>query len=343
MSKKLRMAIVGCGSIACGAHASNYDKIDNIEIVAVCDIKPERTALIKSKYPSCANAWETADYMDIANDPTIDAVDICTPNYLHAPITIAMLNSGKHVLTEKPDAMTVAEVTAMKEAAEKNGKVLMAMRNNRFTPAALHAVQAIANGDYGKFYSGRCGWIRRRGVPGDGTWFTDKSKSGGGPLIDLGVHMIDLSMYLMGFPKPVAVSGATFREFAGKCSKGGVFDVEDLAMGFIKFDNGACLQLEFSWASNIADEVRFVELRGDKVGIKIENDSLHVYGERYGSTYDEHPKPRGDYGHAVAIRHFADVILNGAEPVFTPDQGVDMIKILNAIYESARTGKEIEL
>ncbi len=343
MSKKLRMAIIGCGGIACGAHASNYDNIDDIEIVAVCDIKPERMELIKSKYKSCADAWTTEDYMDIVNCPDIEAVDICTPNYLHAPIAIAALNAGKHVLTEKPDAMTVAEVEAMKESSEKNGKVLMAMRNNRFTPAAIYARKAIANDEYGRFYAGRCGWIRRRGVPGDGSWFADKSKSGGGPLIDLGVHMIDLAIFLMGNPKPVSVSGSTFREIAGKNEKGGLFDVEDLAMGFIKFNNGACLHIDFSWATNIEKDTRFVELRGTKAGIRIENDELSVHGEKYGAAYDEHPRPRGEYGHCVAIRHFADVVLNGAEPIFVPQQGVDMIKILNAIYESAETGKEVLL
>lgn len=343
MSRKLRMAIVGCGNIALHAHASNYENIDNIEIVALCDIKPERTALIKTKYKCCANAWETVDYNDIVNCSDIDAVDICTPNYLHAPIAVAMLNSGKHVLTEKPDAMTVAEVSAMKEAAEKNGRVLMAMRNNRFIPAVIYAKKAIADGEYGEFYAGRCGWIRRRGVPGDGSWFADKSKSGGGPLIDLGVHMIDLAIYLMGNPTPVSVSGSTFREIAGKNENGGVFDVEDLAMGFIKFDNGACLHIDFSWATNIQCDNRFVELRGTKAGIKIENDELSVFGEKHGSQYDEYPRPRGEYGHCVAIRHFADVVLNGTEPIFTPAQGVNMIKILNGIYESAETGKEVLL
>lgn len=343
MSKKLKMAIIGCGGIANGAHASNYEVIDNIEIVALCDIIPERTATMKAKYKCCANAWECTDYMDIVNSPDVEAVDICTPNYLHAPIAIAALNAGKHVLTEKPDAMTVAEVEAMKEASERNGRVLMAMRNNRFTPAARYVKNAIADDEYGRFYAGRCGWVRRRGVPGDGSWFADKSKSGGGPLIDLGVHMIDLAIYLMGSPKPVAVSGSIFREIAGKNEKGGLFDVEDLAMGFIKFDNGACLHIDFSWATNTSHESRFVELRGTKAGILIENDELSVYTEKYGALVDERPRPRGEYGHCSAIRHFADVVLNGAEPVFVPQQGVDMIKILNAIYESAETGKEVLL
>ena len=144
----------------------------------------------------------------------------------------------------------------MKEAADRNGKVLMAMRNNRFIPASIYAKKAIANGEFGHFYAGRCGWIRRRGVPGDGSWFSDKSKSGGGPLIDLGVHMIDLAIYLMGNPKPVSVSGSTFQGIVDPAKKEFVFDVEDLAMGFIKFDNGACLQLGIGGIPNaVADSL----------------------------------------------------------------------------------------
>ena len=342
MSKKLRLAIIGCGSIAMHAHASNYEKMDDVEIVALCDINPERTALFKGKYQCCKNAWETVDYKDIAKCADIDAVDICTPNYLHSVIAIEMLNAGKHVMTEKPDAMTADEVVAMKDAADKNGKVLMAMRNNRFLPASIYAKKSIENGEYGEFYAGRCGWIRRRGVPGDGSWFSNKKLSGGGPLIDLGVHMIDLAIYLMGSPKPVAVSGSTFRRIT-ESKPEFIFDVEELAMGFIKFDNGACLQIDFSWATNIPQETRFVELRGEKAGIMIENDVLSVHGHKNGQEFNEHVNARGEYGHFTALRHFIDVVLNGAEPIFTPDQGIEMIKILNALYESAETGKEVVL
>lgn len=341
MANKLRMAIIGCGGIAFGAHASNYENIDNIEIVAVCDIDPERTTLIKTKYKCCENAYVTADYMDIAKDPDVDAVDICTPNYLHSIIAIEMLNAGKHVLTEKPDAMTVAEVVAMKEAAEKNDRVLMAMRNNRFTPAAIHLKQMIDNGEMGEIYNARCAWVRHRGVPKPGSWFAKKAESGGGPLIDLGVHMIDLAIYLMGNPTPVSVTGMTFNKFNN--DKEYTFDVEDMATGFIRFDNGATLALEFSWESNVMKDSRYVELRGRKAGAMIEDDDLKLLTEKYGTLCDEHPRPRGRYGHDNAIRHFANVVLNDAEPIFIPEQGVNMIKILNAIYESAETGKEVIL
>lgn len=356
MDKKIKVAIIGCGGIANHAHLPNYEGLKDVEIVALCDIKPERCERAKEKFDCCKDAKVVADYMDIVNDPTIEAIDICTPNYLHSIIAVAALNAGKHVLTEKPDAINVEEVTKMKNAADKSGKVLMAIRNNRFMLPSVYAKKAIDRGDFGEIYAGRCGWIRRRGIPGKGGWFTTKAQSGGGPLIDLGVHMIDLAMYMMGNPTPVSVTGSIYNKFAdnkadadskeakfGDTNANGTFDVEDLAIGFIKFDNGASLQIEFSWASNIERESKFLELRGSKAGLKMDNDELSIFGERDGALYDEHPMFRGFAGHAGAIRHFYDVVLYGAEPIFVPQQGVNMIKILSAIYESAKTGKEVSL
>jgi predicted dehydrogenase len=207
----------------------------------------------------------------------------------------------------------------------------------------------------GEIYAGRCGWQRRRGIPGKGGWFTTKAQSGGGPLIDLGVHMIDLAMWLMGNPTPVAVSGCTFCKFAdtdvsdsvnskfGDKVEDGTFDVEDLAMGFIRFDNGACLQIEFSWASNVEKEQNFVELRGTKAGASWPN--LKIFGEEYGSTMDLIPavQPKEFNGHGRNLEHFVDVLQGRAEPAFVPQQGVNMIGILTAMYESAEKGCEVRL
>ena len=203
----------------------------------------------------------------------------------------------------------------------------------------------------------RCGWVRRRGIPGRGGWFTTKAQSGGGPLIDLGVHMIDLTMYLMGNPTPVSVVGCTYNKFAnaeeisdsknsdfGDSVSGGTFDVEDLAMGFIKFDNGACMQIEFSWASNIEKENAFTELRGSKSGACLDWSGLKIFTEEFGKTVDYIPNIKETMPqHAGNLKHFVDVVLNGAEPDFVPQQGVNMIKILEAFYKSAETGKEILL
>ena len=351
--KKLKLAIIGCGGISKGAHVPAYEKMDNVEIVATCDIIKSRAEEVAEKFG--AVAYE--DYREVLKLDDVEAVDICTPNYLHSEIAIAALEAGKHAFCEKPDAVSVEKVLEMKAASEKAGKTLMIMRNNRFLPSSRFMKNYIEDGKAGMLYAGRCGWKRRRGIPGKGGWFTTKEQSGGGPLIDLGVHMIDLAMWLMGNPTPVAVSGSTFCKFAegsevadsvhsafGDAKEDGIFDVEDLAMGFIKFDNGACLQIEFSWASNIEKEHNFVEISGDKAGFSWMNGELKIFGEENGSLVDVAPKFTEDAGgHANNINHFVDVVLNGADPNFVPQQGVNMIKILQAIYQSAETGKEVIL
>lgn len=357
MSKKLRIGLIGAGGIATRMHMPGYAKMDNVEIVAICDIIPERAKALAEAY-NVPLTFE--NYMDVINLPDLDAIDICTPNYLHSIIAVAALEKGLNVFCEKPDAVSVEEAEKMKAAAEKSGKVLMVMRNNRYMPISSFLKKYIDAGKMGEIYAARCGWQRRRGIPGKGGWFTTKEQSGGGPLIDLGVHMIDLSMWLMGNPKPVAVSGCTYCKFAdndvvdsvhssfGDKQTGGTFDVEDLAMGFIRFDNGACLQIEFSWASNISHERRFFELRGSKAGAKWSSDdnTLGIFEEEFGQTVDYMPKIDNDGGiqiHEANLRHFADVLLNGAEPMFVPQQGLNMVKILEAIYKSAETGKEVQL
>jgi len=357
MDKKLKIGVIGAGGIATHAHMPGYSRMDNVEIVAICDIKVEKAKLLAEKY-GIPQVFE--DYHDLFNVPGLEAIDICTPNYLHSIIAVEALERGLHVFCEKPDAVNAAESEKMKAAAEKSGKTLMVMRNNRYMPVSSFTKKFIADGKMGDIYAARCGWQRRRGIPGKGGWFTTKAQSGGGPLIDLGVHMIDLTMWLMGNPKPVAVTGCTYSKFAdtdvsdspeskfGEKAAAGTFDVEDLAMGFIRFDNGACLQIEFSWASNIAAEQRFFELRGSKAGAKWTSltNELAIYGEEYGSTMDYLPKidnTKGVQIHEANLRHFADVVLNGAEPMFVPQQGVNMVKILEAIYKSAETGKEVQL
>ena len=358
MNKKYKVGLIGLGGIAKGAHMSSYQRMDNVEVAAICDIVPEKIEFFKEKYNLPDDIPAFTDYHDLLNVEGLDYVDICTPNYLHSIIAVEALNKGLNVFTEKPDAVSVEEVTKMKDAAEASGKTLMAMRNNRHRNTAKYLKQYIADGKMGDIYCGRCGWIRRRGIPGKGGWFTTKEQSGGGPLIDLGVHMIDLAIWLMGNPAPVAVSGCTYTKFAssdisdsvnssfGEKKANGTFDVEDLAMGFIRFDNGACLQIEFSWASNIESEENFVELRGTKSGAKISNtDGLKIFSEEYGQLTNLKPLAddmKGIPQHEANLRHFLDV-LGGATPDFLPIQGVNMIKILEAMYESAKVGHEIKL
>jgi len=357
MDRKLKVAVIGAGGIATGAHMPGYANMDNVEVVAICDIKIEKAKKLAEKY-HVPQVFE--NYEDVFEIPGLDAVDICTPNYLHSVIAVAALEKGLHVFSEKPDAVSAAEAQKMKDAADKSGKVLMVMRNNRYMLTSAFLKKYIEEGRMGEIYAARCGWQRRRGIPGKGGWFTTKAQSGGGPLIDLGVHMIDLTMWLMGNPKPVAVTGCTYMKFAdtdtsdsvnssfGEKQDSGTFDVEDLAMGFIRFENGSCLQIEFSWASNIEKEQRFFELRGTKSGASWcdTDNKLKIFEEEYGSTVDYLPNVDNNKGiqqHEANLRHFADVILNGTKPMFVPQQGLNMVKILEAIYESAKTGREVLL
>jgi predicted dehydrogenase len=323
----------------------------------MCDIVPSKALKLAPDWGVPATRV-FADYHDVLALDDVDAVDICTPNLYHSEIAVAALEAGKHVFCEKPDAVSPEKAQAMADAAAASGKTLMVMRNNRFRPEAQFVKRLADEGQLGDMYAGRCGWIRRRGIPGKGGWFTTKELSGGGPLIDLGVHMIDLAIYLMGNPRPVAVSGATYCKFAetdasdsvhsdfGEKKADGTFDVEDLAMGLIRFGNGATLQVECSWASNIGTESNFVELRGSKGGCKIASDSPPmVFTEMAGVPVDIVPRlSKSALGeHGKNLYHFVDVVLRGAEPIFLPVQGVNMIRILAALYESADTGKEVRL
>jgi predicted dehydrogenase len=352
MNKKL--GIIGAGSGFKHKHADAWLAHPEIELAAVYDAVEQ-------------NAVETAERFDIPHiyssyhellaREDIDIIDICTPNVFHSEIAIAAMESGKHVLCEKPDAVNPQEAKRMAEAAGKTGKTLMVMRNNRFSPAARFLKKYIEEGHMGEIYAGRCGWIRRRGIPGRGGWFTNKALSGGGPLIDLGVHYIDLAMWLMGDPKPMSVVGAAYQKLAGSThylstglenrirDEGGIFDVEDLANGYIRFEHGETLQIEFGWAANIEEETNFLELRGTKAGFELKNGKLKLFGELAGALCDIVPLlPQATISnHAANINHFVDVVQSRCEPIFKPEHGVQMINVLNAIYESSRLDAEVKI
>ncbi|WP_168122354.1 Gfo/Idh/MocA family oxidoreductase [Paenibacillus sp. HB172176] len=354
MIVKLKIGIVGTGGIFRGAHAPLLANHPEIEIVAACDSDEAKAKKIAEQF-SIPNVY--TDYKELLRKhPELDFIDICTPNLYHSEIAVAALEAGMHVFCEKPDAINPVEAEKMAAAAEKSGKLLMTMRNNRFRPAVQFLKQYVEGGHAGEIYTGRCGWVRRRGIPGKGGWFTTKELSGGGPLIDLGVHFIDVAIWLMGNPRPVSVVGAAYTKFAessisdsvhsgfGEKKDEGTFDVEDLATGFIRFDNGATLQVEFSWASNVETETNFVELRGTKAGFSFDKGELKLFSEIEGTLCDIVPKLKKDHhGHSDYLQHFIDCVQGRDMPIMQPIDGVHMIKLLSALYESARTGDEVKL
>ena len=353
--EKIRVGVIGCGGIANGKHLPALKNVKEVEMVAFCDIIEERAVEAAKKYGT-PDAKVYTDYKELLKDESIVTVHVCTPNRSHSFISIDAMEAGKHVMCEKPMAKTYAEAKAMYETSVRTGKLLTIGYQSRWRDDALYLKQCCENGELGDVYYARAIALRRRAVP---TWgvFLNEYEQGGGPLIDLGVHMIDLAIWLMGSPKPVTVTGSTYCKFAdsdtsdsvnsdfGDKVSGGTFDVEDLAMGTIRFDNGAQLQIEFSWASNIKQENRFVELRGTKSGLTWRDGDVEVFTEMHGQGCDIHPsnlQPEKKE-HVLNLINFYDVVIDGKEPVFKPQQGIDMIKILCAIYKSAETGREVVL
>jgi predicted dehydrogenase len=287
----------------------------------------------------------------------IDAVSVCTWNSAHAECTIAALKAGKHVLCEKPMSTSVNDAIKMKEAAEKNGKLLMIGFVRRFGNDCTILKDFISTNYFGDLYYSKATYLRRDGNPGG--WFGDKSLSGGGPLIDLGVHVIDLVRYLMGNPKPISVYGLTFQKLYDRNNIKGskkytsisktdhdLCNVEDLASAFIRFDNGAVLSIETSFALNIKNDQSRIELFGTKGGAKLEPE-LEMYTDinDYLADVTLNTKTELNFDGLFAneINHFIDCIINGDICISPAQDGVDIMKIICAIYKSAEKNHEIIL
>lgn len=353
---KLKYGIIGVGNISV-KHLNGYSSIgDDVEILAACDLVEEKMRAAAEKY-TIPNLF--IDYRDLLAMKEIDFVSICLPNYLHAPVTIDALNAGKHVHCEKPMAMSSVEAKAMQDAKVKNNKKLMIGLNNRFTPQSMYIKRYIDEGNLGDIYFAKCGWLRRTGLAPAG-WFSDKSRSGGGPLIDLGVHFIDLVMYFMNYPKVNTVMARTYSKFIEShelrqlYSYPGVimepdlkYDVEDLATGFMDLSNDAAVSFEVSWASNIEKEKVFYELYGTKGGIKFEDDFnskpvLKIFSRISGQIVDIEPKINSKLYDETEFKHFVNCIRNGMEPsISVLEQSIEMMKIIESIYQSAKTRKPI--
>ncbi|MDQ0338817.1 putative dehydrogenase [Caldalkalibacillus uzonensis] len=351
--EKFRIGIIGAGTITKLAHYTSLSALkDQAEVVAIADINEHQAVQLAEKYDT---KHIFSGYRELLRLADVDAVLISLPNFLHAKVAIEAMEAGKHVLCEKPMAINGLEAQQMVEVQKKTGKVLMVGLNNRFRSDVQFIKEQVNKGELGEIYYAKCGWMRRAGIPGWGTWFTTKSKSGGGPLIDIGVHMLDVTLYLMGNPKPVSVVGATYIKFGhtkeglnrvswGDVNENGMFDVEDLATAFIRLDNGATLALEVSWAANIAKDDVYVQLLGNKSGIRLTNDTgLTIYTEREGFQHDITPHITYDDQQARINmwKHFLHCLETGETPLCSPEQGLLVNQILDAIYQSSETGRQV--
>jgi predicted dehydrogenase len=292
--------------------------------------------------------WRTGDYHELLGSPDIDAVVVALPNSLHMPVSVDALRAGKHVLCEKPMARDAEEAERMLLASRESGRLLMIHFNTRFTPPAMALHRYVEAGELGRIYHARTWWHRNRGIPGLGGWFTSKVTAGGGPLIDLGVHRLDLALWLMDYPKAVAVSGATYdflgRELAEREQLS--FSVEDMASGFVRFEDGSSLVLEASWAGNGEQaEEMLTQVYGTRAGLLHRNTQgyeyeARVFREEHGSFVSVAPQLLADDFDSPQ-EHFARCILEGRQPIATGEQGLEVMRILDALYLSAAEQREV--
>jgi predicted dehydrogenase len=351
MAKSLKLGIIGINSIG-AVHADACVKTGAMEVAAISDVAAGPLEEAAKKY-NVSDCFE--DYRKMLAEADVDAVAVCTPNVCHKEMAIAALEAGKHVFLEKPMAMSSAEGAEILSAAKKAKGILQMGMVQRQKAQSAELRKLVAEGKLGKIYHMHTVLTRRRGIPGLGGWFTTKTMSNGGPLIDLGVHWFDLAMYISGHWNPTAVSAMTYAKFgspikdytyvnmwAGPPKLDGVCDVEDYAAGFVRFGDKATLSFEIAWAANTEDKM-FVEILGDKGGARImDSDDLVVLGEEDGRLtdvkYGFHTKATG---YDQQMLKFAAACRGEIPPPATAEQGLTIMKLIDAIYASSKTNKEV--
>lgn len=351
--KKTTVERVSLGIIGTGwpgqQHARVMSAIPGAHLYACAELDETRRGEFEKSY---APEKCFSDYHELLQDRALHAVIICLPNFLHFPASLAALEAGKHVFCEKPPTMNAAEMKVLQEEATKRGLVYYFGRQFRFTPGMRAAKELVRQGRLGTIYHAKATWIRSRGIPsGIGGWFTEKKRSGGGALIDIGVHALDSVWYLMGAPRPVSVSAQVYRNFAHFVSAP-VFDVEDAAFAFIRFDNGAVVHLETSWAGNLPDDIP----QGQYFGREMNNSLIYgtkatlrlkpltLFEDQNGAleTVDlDLPDDRDSF--EIQLANFVDAVRGRAEPINNAEQAFELMEMLDAIYLSSTTGREVPI
>jgi predicted dehydrogenase len=350
-NQSIQLGIIGAGNIG-KVHMEAFKKLSDVHIAAVTDvylpIAAERAVeyQIEKVYP---------DAQRLLEDPHIDAVVIAVSNEWHTSIAVQALEAGKHIMLEKPMALSVESAKQIVDAERASGKVVMIPHQMRWESIPMQVKEQTDKGALGRIYHAKANWTRRKGIPGWGTWFTQMEKSGGGPLIDIGVHILDLTLYLMDNPKPISVYGATYAEFGphkrgigswGKPDWNGIYDVEDLATALIKLENGASLALDVSWAALAdTDNQPHIQLFGTSGGASIRGPKGKLLAEVFDREVDvDLTAPGTDDGARYRMnRHFIECIRDGKQPLTSVMSGYTNQLILDAIYRSSRSGHEVTL
>ena len=358
MERIVKIGIIGCGGIANGKHMPSLSKLPNVRLVAFCDIIPERAEAAKQKYGT-EDAKTYVDYKQLLADPEIEVVHVLTPNREHAQITVDALYAGKHVMCEKPMAKTAEDAKRMYEAVRATGKKLTIGYQHRHKPQSVYAKQYIDSGALGEIYYANCLAIRRRGTPNWGV-FLDEEAQGGGPIIDIATHSLDLTLYLMNNYEPEMVVGKTHKKLehpeAGNIwgDKGvSTTALEEAACAFIRMKNGATIMLETSWALNTCEPVEegSCVLCGSREGLQIKNNVLKVNKVEFDRQTETvvNTSAGGVAFYAGKGATPADVeaaswirsIIEDTDPVVLPEQALVVSQILEAIYTSSKTGQPV--
>lgn len=354
---KVKVGIIGCGGIAGGKHLPSLAMLDYVEVVAFCDLVEARAVEMADKY-GAKGAKIFTDYKMLLKEDLI-AVHVCTPNSSHSEISVAAMKADKHVMCEKPMAKTVEGAKAMVEVAKATGKVLTIGYQNRYRADSTYLNRACRNDDLGEIYYAKAHAIRRRAVP---TWgvFLDEEAQGGGPLIDIGTHALDLTLWMMDNYKVKSVKGNVYRKLADQTETGNAwgdwdpkeYTVEDSAFAFITMEDGATVILESSWALNTLDvDEAKTSLCGTKAGADMK-DGLRINSVKYNKQTVEKPgldsegvdfyEGAEDKPEVKEAKTFYNALMNGGELVVKPEEALVVTEILSAIYESAETGKTVE-
>jgi predicted dehydrogenase len=351
----MKIGVIGLGAIG-NVHLDAYRNCGQADVIAISDVDAKKLTAAGNRL-GLSSTQQFGDYRDLLASSEVQAVSVCVPNAFHREMAVAALRAGKHVLLEKPMAVSAKEAKLIADAAAKAKGVLQMGMINRHAPESQIVREWAERAALGEVYHMRAVWVRRRGVPGLGGWFTTKAASGGGPMIDLGVHLFDLAMYLSGHWRPTSVSAMTYAKFgkrmrdykyvrmwAGPPKFDGVFDVEDYATGMVRFGNKATMSFEISWAAN-AQEERYVEVMGDKAGARVmTGQPLQIWTEHEGRVTDITPK----YDDKVSTwetqaRKFLAACRGEMKPVATAEQGLTVMKLIDAIYASGKAAKEVKI
>ncbi len=355
--KKLKIGIIGCGGIANGKHMPALSNVSEVEMTAFCDIIEEKAKAAAAKYGT-SDAKVYTDYKQLLDDKSIDVVHVCTPNRSHSFISIDAMRAGKHVMCEKPMAINAAEAAEMVKVAKETGMKLSIGYQNRQRKEIILLKKIVERGDLGEVYYAKALAVRRRGVP---TWgvFINEYEQGGGPLIDIGTHALDLTLYTMNNYEPKMVVGTKYKKLNEACggNSSGPWDpsintVEDSAFGFIVMKNGATISLESSWALNYDTPLEAATvLCGNKAGAKTGWNELSVNKEDLGALVKVDYDLRnvnlpgvgklGDNASVLEAQQWIDSIINDTEPCVLPHQALVVSQILEAIYTSSKTGEPV--